>query len=418
MLRTVTSALRSWNIVKSISTSTVRSHPRGKEVKKTEEAKVSNTIKPYSLARLQDQFVTYKPITPSIRHLKRPYNPHLFPGRPLEFLTTPQRKRGGRNTTHGRITVRFRGGGHRRRLRLVDFRRLNGDPHDVIRIEYDPGRSGHIALLKRKVQLKKGVVPSQEDLQPYSYILACDGLKAGDVVRSFRLGVPEDLVPGFREMMAGASTRTTISDSQITSKPPEAFSPFSTPSSSNINSPSTATLAIGMLRAATLKPGNVLPLHLIPTGTQIHNIALDPNGPGILVRSAGTEAVVTGHEENGKYTQVRLQSGEIRKILSICPATIGRVSNPYHKYRNLAKAGRRRWLGFRPRVRGMAMNAVDHPHGGGRAKSKGNKHPRSVWGWLTKGKRTRKPGPKGHPGGNKMVIKERPRGKDKLKLKQ
>lgn len=253
-----------------------------------------------------------------------------------------------------------------------------------------------------------GAKPTPEDLQPYSYILACDGLKAGDVVRSFRLGVPEDIVPGYREMMeghSGSQLDSTTSDSATL--PPR-----------NITSPSTATLALGLLRAATLTPGNVLPLHLIPTGTQIHNVALDPNGPGILVRSAGAEAYVVGHEENGKYTQVKLQSGEIRKVLSICPATIGRVSNPHHKYRNLAKAGRRRWLGFRPRVRGMAMNAVDHPHGGGRGKSKGNKHPRSVWGWLTKGKRTRKPGPKGPPGSNKMVIKERPRGKDKLKLKR
>jgi len=192
----------------------------------------------------------------------------------------------------------------------------------------------------------------------------------------------------------------------------------SSSSSSGASRPSTVSLAISLLRAATVKAGNVLPLHLIPVGTVIHNIALDPNGPMILARSAGCSALMISHEDDGKYSQVQLQSGEIRKILSICPATVGQVSNPLHKHRSLGKAGRRRWLGFRPRVRGMAMNAVDHPHGGGRGKSKGNKHPRSVWGWKTKGRRTRKPGPKGPKGSNKMVVKERPRLKERLALKK
>jgi len=232
---------------------------------------------------------------------------------------------------------------------------------------------------------------------PFSYILANEGLRAGDVVQSFRSGIPDDLVPGYKEMMEGVG------------------GPRSSRKNKGSDAPSTASLAIGMLRAKTLKPGNVLPLKLIPTGTMIHCITLDRNGPGILVRSAGTFAIIIAHEENTKYTQVRLQSGEVRKIHNECAASIGKVSNPQHKNRSLGKAGRRRWLGFRPRVRGMAMNPVDHPHGGGRGKSKGNKHPRSVWGWLTKGRRTRKPGPKGPPGSNKMVVRERPRGKDKQK---
>jgi ribosomal protein L2 len=286
------SILRTWTLGRALSTSAILAYPRVNAVATLETSKPTNSLKPHSLSRLQGQFVTYKPITPSIRHLKRPYNPHLYPGRALNHLTKPERKRGGRNTTQGRITIRFRGGGHRRRLRLVDFKRINGDPHDVIRIEYDPGRSGHIALLKKRVQLKPGVAPTPEDLQPFSYILACDGLKAGDVVRSFRLGVPEEIVPGYREMMEGRPGEHTDSSNAA--------------AASTVPSLSTATLAMGMLRAATLKPGNVLPLHLVPTGTQIHNIALDPNGPGILVRSAGAEAHVVGHEENGKYTHVSL----------------------------------------------------------------------------------------------------------------
>ncbi|KZS93351.1 ribosomal protein L2 [Sistotremastrum niveocremeum HHB9708] len=348
------------------------------------------------LARVTDQFITYKPITPSIRHLRRPNNPHLYAGKTLRQFTIPERKTGGRNSTQGRITVRFRGGGHKRRIRLVDFKRLHPGPQDVIRIEYDPGRSAHIALVKRR-QVNLDAPPDGKGKSlvhnPYSYILACDGLRAGDVVESFRGGIPDDLVPGYKNMMnEGGRTKGGVAGD---------------------GAPSTSSLAIGMLRAKTVKPGNVLPLRLIPTGTMIHNIALDINGPGILVRSAGTFAVIIAHEENTKYTQVRLQSGEVRKILKECVATIGKVSNPLHKNARLGKAGRRRWLGFRPRVRGMAMNPVDHPHGGGRGKSKGNKHPRSVWGWLTKGRRTRKPGPKGPPGNNKMVVRERPRGKDK-----
>ncbi|KAI6154178.1 translation protein SH3-like domain-containing protein [Pisolithus tinctorius] len=291
-----------------------------------------------SFDHVEAEYKTYKPITPGIRHLKRPINPHLYKGKPS-----------GRNST-GRITVRFRGGGHKRRIRVVDFMRNEPGVYDVVRIEYDPGRSAHIALITARD-------PKTE---------------AGDVVQSFRSGIPEDLhreVFGTQEETAGNAEEVDV----------------------------------GILSGKTIKLGNCLPLRLIPTGT----------GKAILVRSAGTFAQVLHHEEGGRYSHVRLQSGEIRKVLQSCVATVGKVSNAAWHGRSLGKAGRNRWLGWRPRVRGVAMNACDHPHGGGRGKSKSNKHPVSVWGWPTKGKRTRKPGPKGPKNSNKMVLKERPRGKEK-----
>ncbi|KAI0251349.1 mitochondrial ribosomal protein subunit L2 [Lactifluus subvellereus] len=338
-----------------------------------------------ALSRTSTLFKTYKPITPGIRHLRRPLNPHLYKGRPLRLLTVALRKKGGRNSK-GRITVRSRGGGHRRRIRLVDFMRIEPGPHDVVRIEYDPNRSAHIALIKNRN-------PNVEGTKKWSYILACEGLRAGHVVESFRQGIPDGLVEGFVDSKKIRGKAPGVDDNDLAL--------------------ANASLASGLLRARTVKPGNVLPLRLIPTGTIIHCIALNPEGRGILVRSAGSFGQVVVHEDNGRYTQVRLQSGEVRRVLQDCVATIGKVSNPLWKGRSLGKAGRARWLGRRPHVRGVAMNAVDHPHGGGRGKSKSNKHPRSIWGWLTKGKRTRKPGPKGPKGSNKMVVRERPRGVEK-----
>ncbi|KAG1783345.1 translation protein SH3-like domain-containing protein [Suillus placidus] len=299
-------------------------------------------------------FKTYKPVSPGIRHLRRPINDHIYQGKPVRLLTACLRKHGGRNS-HGRITVRFRGGGHKRRVRLIDFVRTEPGEYDVIRIEYDPGRSAHIALIKARDANVEGKAK-------WKYILATEGMRPGDVVQSYRMGMPE----------------TT-----------------------------------GILRARTVRPGNVLPIRFIPTGTVIHCVALSPTGKALLVRSAGSFAQVVHHDESGRYSHVRLQSGEIRKVLQDCCATIGRVSNLNWKGRKIGKAGRNRWLGWRPRVRGVAMNAKDHPHGGGRGKSKSNKHPVSVWGWATKGKRTRKPGPRGPKNSNKMVIRERPRGKEK-----
>ena len=359
-----------------------------------------------SLSRASTLYKTYKPITPGIRHLRRPLNPHLWEGRPLRELTVALRKKGGRNNT-GKITIRHRGGGHRRRIRIVDFIRKEPGPHDIVRIEYDPNRSAHIALIKNRD-------PNVEGVKKWSYILAPEGLRAGHVVESFKQGIPNGLVPGYqdsKEERAKAAKKTVNADGVVET--------------------SSASLALGVLRSLTIKPGNVVPLRLIPPGTIIHSVALQPEGRGILVRSAGSFGQVVSHEEGGKYTRVKLQSGEVRKVLQECCATIGKVSNPLWKNRNLGKAGRSRWLGRRPKVRGMAMNRFvtlsmfhllqlivvsfrcDHPHGGGRGKSKGNKHPRSIWGWNTKGKRTRKPGPKGPKNSNKMVVHERPRGKEK-----
>jgi ribosomal protein L2 len=205
----------------------------------------------------------------------------------------------------------------------VDFVRDEPGVHDVVRIEYDPGRSSHIALLKNRS-------PAAAGTQKWSYIIACDGLRAGDTVQSFRRGIPAGFVPGYDD---SKRARTAEHDEEQSS------------------------LAIGILRTMTIKPGNVLPLRLIPTGTVIHNIALSPQGPGILVRSAGSFGQVVAHDDAGRYTQVRLQSGEVRKVLQECSATIGKVSNSLWKGRNLGKAGRARWLGRRPSVRGVAMNA-------------------------------------------------------------
>ncbi|KAG8812164.1 hypothetical protein FRC17_002162 [Serendipita sp. 399] len=337
------------------------------------------------LVKVIDGFKKFKPITPSIRHVRMVINPHLWKGKPVRDLTRPLRKKGGRNNT-GRVTVRSRGGGHKRRLRIVDFHRKEPGPHDVVRIEYDPNRSAHIALVKNR---------NKKALQPWSYILACEGLRAGDVVTSYRRGIPDDMVEGYVDDPRGARKPVDDANNEETSE---------------------AALSLGILRSLTIKLGNVLPLRLIPPGTVIHNLSLDVHGPARLVRSAGTFATMVLHEEKGEYSQVRLQSGEIRRIRSDCCATIGKVSNVDWKGRMLGKAGRSRWLGRRPHVRGVAMNARDHPHGGGRGKSKGNVHPSSPWGLNSKGKRTRKPGPRGHKTGNKFVIRERPRGRKKIAL--
>ena len=212
--------------------------------------------------------------------------------------------------------------------------RTEPGPHDVVRIEYDPGRSGHIALLKNRN-------PKVSGDKVWSYILAPDGLRAGSIVESFRQGIPDGLVPGYVDSKENRGKALEVkSDDGV----------------SAAQTTSTASLALGVLRSITVKPGNVLPLRLIPTGTVIHNIALNPEGRAILVRSAGTFGQVIAHEDSGRYTQVRLQSGEVRKVLQDCVATIGKVSNPLWKNRNLGKAGRSRWLGRRPHVRGMAMN--------------------------------------------------------------
>ena len=280
---------------------------------------------------------TYKPRTPGLRHLKRPINDHIYKGRPYLPLTHPRRGQhiGGRNTHTGQITVRHRGAGHKRRIRTIDFQRSKSGKHLVERIEHDPGRSAHIALLTQTVG----------QMKTYSYIIAPDGMRAGEEVESYRNGIPESLI---REL---GGTRDA-----------------------------------GMIAAKTAFRGNCMPLHMIPPGTIIYNVGLKKGGKAQLCRSAGTFATVVnkneGDPKKGMYVDVKLRSGEVRRIHREACATIGTASNVHFNRRQLGKAGRSRWLGIRPTVRGVAMNAMDHPHGGGRGKSKGNVHPVSIWNQL------------------------------------
>lgn len=307
---------------------------------------------------------TYKPRTPGIRHLKRPTNDHLYMGRAYIPLTFPRKGHGigGRNVT-GQVTVRHRGGGHKRRIRMIDFDRMESGKWFVERIEHDPGRSAHIALLSRPKDwneadhdprylkhIQKPIdgitrvsgLPKDRD---YRYIVAPQGMRAGERVESFRKGIPQRIL---NELGGSADA--------------------------------------GMIAAKTAWRGNCLPLHMIPTGTIVHNVGLHRGKEAQLCRSAGTFAMVVNkndsEDKTPRYVNVRLQSGEVRRIHRDCCATVGVASNANHNRTQLGKAGRKRWLGIRPTVRGVAMNAVDHPHGGGRGKSKGNVHPVSIWGQL------------------------------------
>jgi large subunit ribosomal protein L2 len=231
---------------------------------------------------------------------------------PLKKLTEGKGRTGGRNH-YGRITSRFRGGGHKQRYRIVDFKRAKiGVPARVAEIEYDPNRTARIALLHYADGEKH-------------YILAPDGLKQGDTVISSR--------------------------------------------------------------GADIRPGNSLPLGDIPAGTMIHNIEMRKGKGGQLVRSAGTAAQLMAKDST--YAQVKLPSGEVRKLHVLCRATVGQVSNLEHQNISLGKAGRARWLGRRPHNRGVTMNPVDHPMGGGEGRTSGGRHPCSPWGQLSKGLKTR-----------------------------
>jgi len=262
----------------------------------------------------------YKPATPSLRFTRLPDFSEITKRKPEKALTESLNKSGGRNVM-GRMTVRRRGGGHKRKYRVIDFKRdKDGVEGKVIGVEYDPNRSARIALLEYADEEKK-------------YILAPAGLKMGDVVMSGEEAQP--------------------------------------------------------------KVGNCLPLANIPLGMPVHNIELRRNGGGVLVRSAGVSATLMSRE--GKHAHVRLPSGEVRLIPVTCRATIGEIGNADHASISLGKAGRGRWLGRRPKVRGVAMNPVDHPMGGGEGKSSGGRHPCSPWGKLAKGGKTRKKSkPTGH----------------------
>jgi large subunit ribosomal protein L2 len=256
---------------------------------------------------------TYKPTSPGRRGLVLVDRSALYKGRPekslVEGLTG---NKSGRNN-NGRVTMRRRGGGHKKRYRVVDFKRQKFDmAAKVERLEYDPNRSAFIALIK------------YEDGE-LAYILAPQRLQVGDSV---------------------------ISGQRV-----------------------------------DIKPGNALPMANIPVGTIIHNVELKVNGGGQIARSAGTYVQLIGKDQG--YAQLRLASGEVRLVRAECMATIGAVSNPDQANKKIGKAGRSRWMGIRPSVRGVAMNPVDHPHGGGEGRTSGGRHPVTPWGKSTKGKKTR-----------------------------
>lgn len=257
---------------------------------------------------------TYRPTTSSLRHRTGLTYEELTTSDPYKPLLQPLKKSGGRNS-RGRVSIRFRGGGHKRSYRIIDFKRGKIDiPGEVETIEYDPNRSAFISLIKYKDGERRYIVT------PYN-------LAVGQLVVS--------------------------SDKQV-----------------------------------DILPGNAMPLRFIPLGTVVHNLELKKGKGGQIAKSAGTSAQILAKE--GNYAQIRMPSSEIRKIHLDCRATVGEVSNPDHQNVSIGKAGRTRWKGRRPHVRGTAMNPVDHPHGGGEGKAKGGRNPVSPTGQPTKGFKTRK----------------------------
>jgi large subunit ribosomal protein L2 len=255
----------------------------------------------------------------------------LHKGKPHGALVAKKSSKGGRNN-NGRMTVRHRGGGHKQRYRIIDFKRDKDGVIGVVeRLEYDPNRSAHIALIRYADGDRR-------------YILAPKGVRAGDSIVS-----GED---------------------------------------------------------APIKPGNALPLRSIPVGTTVHNVEMKPGKGGQLMRSAGSAAQLAARE--GVYATLRLRSGEMRRIHADCRATIGEVGHGEHNLRKLGKAGAQRWRGKRPTVRGVAMNPVDHPHGGGEGRTSGGRHPVSPWGTPTKGMKTRK-----NKRTDNMIVRRRKRKKHK-----
>ncbi len=268
----------------------------------------------------------YKPITNGMRGLVLVDRTELYKGRPVKHLTEGKTKTGGRNN-YGRITARHRGGGHKQRYRIIDFKRTKKDvPAKVLRLEHDPNRTAFIALIE------------YEDGE-LAYILAPQRLAEGDTVMA--------------------------SDEQL-----------------------------------DVKPGNAMPLSVMPIGTIVHNVEMKPGKGGQIARAAGTYVQLVGRDAG--YAMLRLRSGEVRMVRAECMATVGAVSNPDNMNQNFGKAGRMRWKGRRPHTRGVAMNPVDHPHGGGEGKTSGGRHPVTPWGKPTKGARTR-----GKKASDKYIIRSR-----------
>jgi large subunit ribosomal protein L2 len=255
---------------------------------------------------------TFKPVTPSLRQLVIVDRRELYKGKPVKTLTEGKSSKGGRNNA-GRITVRFRGGGHKQAYRVVDFKRRKLDVSGKVeRLEYDPNRTAFIALIRY----------ADNEL---AYILAPQRLSVGD------------------EVIAG--------------------------------------------NQVDVKPGNAMPIANIPVGAIVHNVEMKIGKGGAIARSAGTYAQIVGRDQG--YVIVRLNSGEQRLVHGQCFATLGAVSNPDHMNTSIGKAGRSRWLGRRPHNRGVTMNPIDHPHGGGEGRTSGGRHPVTPWGKPTKGKKTR-----------------------------
>jgi len=272
---------------------------------------------------------SYNPVTASLRGTVLIARSELWKGKPVKRLTEGKSSTGGRNH-HGHITSRFRGGGHKRTYRYVDFKRRKFDvPATVERLEYDPNRTAFIALVKY----------ADGEL---SYILAPQRLRAGDTV------------------VAGARV--------------------------------------------DIKPGNAMPLAAIPVGTVIHNVEMKPGAGGKIARSAGTYAQLVGKDAG--YAQLKLMSGELRMVRAECMASVGAVSNPDNMNQKIGKAGRSRWLGRRPHNRGVVMNPVDHPHGGGEGRTSGGRHPVTPWGKPTKGAKTR-----ANKRTQRLIIRSRHQGK-------
>ena len=271
--------------------------------------------------------VKTKPTSAGRRFVVKVVNPDLYKGEPHGPLLEKKGKSGGRNN-NGRVTTRHRGGGHKQRYRMIDFKRnKDGIPGVVERIEYDPNRTANIALIKYADGERR-------------YIIAPKGVKAG------------------QEIMSGDT--------------------------------------------AEIRAGNCLPLRNIPVGSVIHCIELKAGKGAQIARSAGTSVQLVARE--GEYATLRLRSGEMRKVRYECRAVIGEVSNSEHNLRKLGKAGATRWRGVRPTVRGVAMNPVDHPHGGGEGRTSGGRHPVSPWGMPTKGKKTRT-----NKRTDKMIVRHRNR---------
>jgi large subunit ribosomal protein L2 len=255
---------------------------------------------------------TFKPVTPGLRQLVIVDRSQLWKGKPVKTLTEGKSSAGGRNNL-GRITVRFRGGGHKQTYRIIDFKRRKLDVvGKVERIEYDPNRTAFIALVRY----------ADNEL---AYIIAPQRLAVGD------------------EVVAG--------------------------------------------NQVDVKPGNAMPLANMPVGTIVHNVELKIGKGGAIARSAGSYAQIVGRDQG--YVTLRLNSGEQRLVHGQCFATVGAVSNPDHMNTSLGKAGRSRWLGRKPHNRGVTMNPIDHPHGGGEGRTSGGRHPVTPWGKPTKGKKTR-----------------------------